>query len=169
MGEHPTAFVILFIGGIIAILGVVGAVADQAVSFNQAVDDRSESVGGEMRTDVTVLNDPGSSSTSYDDANETLTLYLENTGSRTLPPDPDALDVLVDGRYVTDVSVAVLEGDDWHPGAVVRLRANVSLAADESHRAVVRVDGARSVYEFDTYAALAAPRMRVARATATSR
>jgi flagellar protein FlaG len=166
MGEHPAAFVILFIGGIIAILGVVGVVADQAVSFNQAVDGRSQSVGGEMRTDVAVLNDPGSSSTSYDDANGTLTLYVENTGSRGLPPDPVAVDLLVDGTYVTNVSMAVLDGEDWHPGAVARLRANVSLAANETHRVVVRVDGARSVYEFDTYAALTAPSVRAARPAA---
>jgi hypothetical protein len=107
-----------------------------------------------VRTDVEILNDPGTVNGGYDPETETLTLYVKNTGGRTLPATVETIDVLVDGRYVTNKSVGVVGGGDWTGGAVARVEANVSLSSG-THRVVVDVDGARVVHTFRT--AVASP------------
>lgn len=147
MAEHPASLIVLFIGGLVVTVAVGGAIASQAVLIDDAFHDSTNENADDVRTDIRILNDPGGASGEYDATSETLTLYVENAGRRTLPDDAANVDLLVDGRYVTNVSVSLLDGEDWTTGTVAEITANVSLSAG-THRAVVIVDGDREVYEF---------------------
>ena len=150
MGEHPAAFIILFIASMVATVGVAGVVTNQAQVISGTSENRIQEMQEDVRTDVTVINDPGSRSSTYDATNETVTVYVKNVGDRPLPTDPNAIDLLVDGRYQTDFTVTVLDGDEWYNGAVARIRANETLAQNETHRVVVRIDGSETLYRVDT-------------------
>lgn len=149
MAEHPASLIVLFIGGLVVTVAVGGAIASQAVLIDDAFHGSTNENAGDVRTDIRILNDPGEASGEYDATNETLTLYVENAGTRTLPDDAANVDLLVDGRYVTNASVSLLDGEDWTTGVVAEVEANVSLSPG-THRAVVIVDGDRETYEFRT-------------------
>jgi len=151
VAEHPASLIVLFIGGIVVTVAVGGAIAEEAVGINGALHGEASERADDVRTDIRILNDPGTVNGGYDPANETLTLYVKNVGARAVPADESTVDVLVDGRYVGNVSVATVDGGEWISGAVLRIEANVSLSPG-SHRAVVVVDGARETHRFRTAA-----------------
>jgi len=79
---------------------------------------------------------------------------VKNTGSETLPAQSDAVNVFVDGRYETDVSVSLVgDASSWRSAEVVRLqidRSDAPLATNEDHRVKVVVNGDEEVFEFRT-------------------
>jgi len=147
VAEHPASLIVLFIGGLVVTVAVGGAIADEAIGIQSAFHGSTSESADDVRTDVRILNDPGGAGGGYDDANGTLSLYVENVGARTVPDDAANVDLLVDGRYVTNTSLSLLDGDGWTTGVVAELEANVSLASG-THRAVVVVDGDRETYTF---------------------
>jgi archaellum component FlaG (FlaF/FlaG flagellin family) len=151
VAEHPASLIVLFIGGIVVTVGVGGAIADETIGINGALHGETSERADDVRTSVEILNDPGAVNGGYDPTTETLTLYVKNVGGRAIPADESTVDVLVDGRYVTNKSVATVDTGDWTTGTVLRVEANVSLSPG-THRAVVVVDGARQTHRFRTAA-----------------
>jgi flagellar protein FlaG len=136
---------ILFIASIVIAAGVAGVLVDTVTGISSALDDRGADLSTEVRTDVEVISDPESGV--YDGQN--LTLYVKNTGLRTLPPSADAVDVLVDGTYQTEVTLTIVDGDDWRPHNVAELTVSgLSLPAGD-HRVKLVVDGDEEVFEFN--------------------
>jgi len=152
VAEHPASLIVLFIGGIVVTVAVGGAIAEEAVGINGVLHDETSERANDVRTDVEILNDPGTVNGGYDAENGTLTLYVKNAGARTIAADESTVDVLVDGRYVANKSVTTVDGGDWTAGTVLRVDVNVSLSPGD-HRAVVVVDGARRTHRFRTAAA----------------
>lgn len=148
MAEHPASLIVLFIGGVVVTVAVGGAIADETVGINGALSGSTAESADDARTDVEILNDPGEVAREYNATDETLTLYVKNVGSRTIEDDAASVDLLVDGRYVSDTNFTLLDGEEWTTGVVAEIEANVSLSTRDTHRAVVVVDGARDVYEF---------------------
>lgn len=149
MASVSVSTLIIFIASIIVAASVAGTMTAGVSQLGDALDDRSVDVAGEIRTDVTIISDPGSGAI-YDDGTETVTLLVKNTGSRTLSTDPDTLDVIIDGEYRTDVDTAVVSGEaDWQPGATIEVTVrNTPLELDASHRAVVVVNDDRESLDF---------------------
>jgi flagellar protein FlaG len=101
-------------------------------------------------TDIEIISDPGSHAVYNSSGAENITLLVKNTGRKTLTADSTALDVLVDGSYVSsdEFTVAVTDGGPWRDGTVAELEISRSLATGEEHRVSVTVNGAEEVFEF---------------------
>lgn len=141
--------VILFI----AIVGVstmlVGVVVTQTALYSQAVDGESERDAATIDAEIEFISDPEAGAI-YDEANGTVSLYVKNVGGDTL--EPDAATVLLDGEYADEVDSSVVgpgdEYDSWRVGNTAQFVIDEHLDPGD-HRAVVEVDGARNVLEFE--------------------
>jgi flagellar protein FlaG len=144
---------ILFIASMLVAASVAGILTQSVDRLGGALQDQGLRLSEDIGTDVEIISDSGSG-TVYDDTSDVVTVHVKNTGSETLAARSDAVDVFVNGRYETDVSVTLLAGaSSWRPGEVVRLevdRSDNPLSADEDHRVKVVVNGDEEVFEFRT-------------------
>lgn len=151
MASVSVSHMILFIASIVIAASVAGVFTDSISQVSQAIDDRGLSVSENVRTDIEVISDSGSAAV-YDETTENITIYVKNTGSRELRSESEAIDVLVDGRYETDVTVTILDGaDGWGPGDVVRLEISPndgSGLGSGDHRVKVIVNEDEEVFRF---------------------
>lgn len=148
MAEISVPTLILFIASIVIAAGVAGVLIDTVSGISNAVDDRGGDVSKSIKTDVEIISDPEAGV--YDDANGTITLYVKNTGVRTLPADADAVDLFVDGQYQTATSLQVVDGSEWTPNGVVELTVSgVSLSSGD-HRVKLVLDSDEEVFRFRT-------------------
>ncbi|MFW5937992.1 MAG: flagellar protein G [Halanaeroarchaeum sp.] len=113
---NQSARLLLIIASILVVSAVAGAIAAEFQSISSALEETGKTAGDDLESDVEIVDDPGTGPSIYDDDTDELTVHVENTGSRTLPADPDAIDLLVDGEYRTDVDLTVVEGTAWKPG-----------------------------------------------------
>lgn len=150
MASVSSAHLVLFIAAVIVAAALAGTVTDSASRVGEAIQERSHDASDDVNAEVRVVSDPESPNAVYDNASETLTLYVKNTGGSTLPSATDDVTVLVDGTYQSNVSTAVLEADDWAPGTLLRVEVNVTLSSDSETRVVVQSRGARDLFVFTT-------------------
>lgn len=146
MASVSTSHLILFIASMLVAASVSGVFINGIERLSGAVGDQSIDVSSDIRTDVEIISDQTAGNI-YNEEQEQITVYIKNTGTRRLPPSADAMDVLVDGTYQTDVSVTVLDGSDWDVGNVVEARINTTLSTGD-HRVLVIVNGDRETLEF---------------------
>lgn len=149
MASVSSSTLIIFIASILVAASVAGTMTNGVQRLSDALGDRSVDVSQDIRTDVEIISDPGSPASIYDETNENLTLLVKNTGSKTLPSTPDAVDLIVDGEFVTPSTVTVVDGTGWRAGNVARVNASVNLSSGD-HRVVVVVNGDRETLEFRT-------------------
>lgn len=150
MASVSASHMILFIASILVAASVAGVLTDTVGDLSNAIDDTGLQVSDDVRTDVEIISDSGSDAV-YNASSENITLYVKNTGSSRLGPDSSTVDVLVDGRFETDVTVTLLgDAATWGPGEVVRLDISESLASNEDHRVQLTVNGDEEVFQFNT-------------------
>lgn len=152
MASVSSSHLILFIASLLIAASVAGTFTQGVQRLSSALGDRSVDVSSEVRTDVEIISDPASGAV-YDEfgSGATVTLLVKNTGARDLDKSPDRIDVLVNGRYQTNVSTAVVDGSSWREGNVARVEVGLSSPlADGDHRATVIVDGDEEVLRFRT-------------------
>lgn len=148
MASVSISHLILFIASLIVAAGVAGTLTTGVDRVGSAIDDESLDVSNQVRTDVEVISDAGS--TVYDRNGEgNVTLYVKNTGTRNLPPDGTGLDVLVDGRYATETSITPLDGA-WDTGDVVQLDIAQPELGTGDHRVKLIIGGDEEVFVFRT-------------------
>jgi flagellar protein FlaG len=148
MAEISVPTLILFIASIVVAAGVAGVLIDTVGGISSAVDNRGGDVSKSIETDVEIISDPEAGV--YNATNDTVTLYVKNTGIRTLPSDASAVDLFIDGQYRTNTTMTVVDDAEWTPDAVVELTVSgVSLAAGD-HRVKLVVDRDEEVFEFRT-------------------
>ena len=149
MAGESVSTLILFIAAMLVAAGVAGVLVTNVNDITNSIDTHSTDVKEKIDTDVEIISDPGSDAV-YNDTEgaETITLLIKNTGERTLDSDGNGLDVLVNGRYVSDDwELEVVSGETWRTGEVAKLEIDRSLATGE-HRVTVDVNGDREVFEF---------------------
>jgi len=144
---------ILFIASMLVAASVAGILTESVDRLGGALQDQGLRLSEDIGTDVEIISDSGSG-TVYDGTSEVVTIHVKNTGSETLPAQSDAVNVFVDGRYETDVSVSLVgDASSWRSAEVVRLqidRSDAPLATNEDHRVKVVVNGDEEVFEFRT-------------------
>lgn len=153
MASVSVSHMILFIASILVAASVVGVFTDSISQVSQAIDDRGASVSESVRTDIEIISDSGSTAV-YDESEspETVTIHIKNTGSQTLRAETEAIDVFVDGRYETDVTVTLMgDASTWGPGDVVRAKIipnNGEGLGNGDHRVKVIVNEDEEVFRF---------------------
>ncbi|MFD1684643.1 flagellar protein G [Halobellus litoreus] len=147
MADVSVPSLILFIASIVIAAGVAGVLIDTVTGISGALDDRGADVAENIRTDVEIIS--SAESGVYDSGTDTVTLYVKNTGRRTLPATGQTLDVIVDAQYRTNVSVSVADGgEEWRPHGVVRVRIGDLALDDGDHRVTLTVDGDEEIFRF---------------------
>lgn len=157
MSSTSISSLILFIAAMVVAAGVAGTLVTAVTDVSSSVSTQTGDTAETIDTDIEIISDAGSDAV-YDAENDTVTLYVKNTGENTLPSDGSGLDVVLDGEYVSseaylpgDGSGIEIHGDDhWRPGAVAELEIDRTLEAGAEHRAVVTINSSRAVFEFRT-------------------
>lgn len=141
MASESASQLIIFIASILIAASVSGLLITQTLTIGDASRSSAQHLAQEMRDDVTIINDPAD--VPYNSTSNNLTLYVKNTGSSSMQPDPALFEVLIDGTIYTDLDVALIQGSDsWGPGEVVEITVkNVDLSTGDHALKVV----ARSV------------------------
>ena len=146
MADVSVPSLILFIASIVIAAGVAGVLIDTVTGISGALDDRGADVADNIRTDVEIIS--SAESGVYD--TDTVTLYVKNTGRRTLPATGETFDVIVDAQYRTNVSVDVVDGgDEWTPHGVVEVRIGDLPLDNGDHPITLTVDGDEEIFRFN--------------------
>ena len=146
MADVSIPSMILFIASIVVAASVAGVLVDTVNGVSSALDDRGADLAKEIRTDIEIISDPQSGV--YDSGTNNLTLYVKNTGLRKLPADEVVVDVLVDGRYQTNVTMTAVGGTGWRPTDVVELTVSELSLSSGDHRVKIVLDGEEETFEF---------------------
>ena len=148
MADVSVPSLILFIASIVIAAGVAGVLIDTVTGISGALDDRGADVAENIRTDIEVISD--SESNVYDADNETITLYVKNTGRRTIPATGESFDVIVDAQYRTNVSVSIVDGSaEWTPHGVVAVTIGGLTLDPGDHRVRLTVNGDEETLRFN--------------------
>lgn len=130
MASVSVSHAIMFIASLVVAAAVAGVLVTGVDQIGESIADRSTDTSEDIRTDVTIISDTGSDAI-YDAENETVTILVKNTGSMNLVADGSQTDVLINGRFATNVTIESLETDDgtWPTGSVVE----ITVTDDEGH------------------------------------
>ena len=147
MASVSVSHLILFIASMMIAASVAGVFTSSIGQLSGALSEQGLDVSSDVRTDIEVISDSGAGGI-YDSG--TITLYVKNTGTERLAADPGELDILVNGQFVTDYTVARADGSGaWQPGTVVRVEIQQTLGGGD-HRVQITVNGDEEVFEFRT-------------------
>jgi flagellar protein FlaG len=149
MASVSVSHLILFIASLTVAAGVAGTLVQGVDSVSAAVQDRSLDVADEIRTDVEIISDPASPVYNTT-GNQNVTLLVKNTGSGEIPARADQLEVILDGEYKGNVTVTVINGEQWTTDSVVRLEIAAPNLSAGDHRVKLIANGDEEVFEFRT-------------------
>ena len=140
---------ILFIASIVIAAGVAGVFTSNVDDLAGAIDDRGLEVSDDIRTSVEVISDSGADAV-YNDTTGNVTLLVKNTGSSDLVADPSQVDVLLNGQFRTDVSVALAngEGTSWGQTRVATVTITEADLSAGDHRVKLVVNGDEERFRF---------------------
>jgi flagellar protein FlaG len=147
---------IIFIASMMIAASVAGVFTDTVGQLSSAVSEQGLDVSSDVRTDIEIISDSGSSAIYDSSGNQNITLHVKNTGSEQLAAEAGELDVFVDGEFATAYTVTLMPngGLSWDPGDVVRLEISTGALsnwqASGDHRVKVIVNGDEEVFEFRT-------------------
>jgi len=151
MADVSVPSLILFIASIVIAAGVAGVLIDTVAGISGALDDRGADVAENIRTDIEIIS--SSDSNVYDNGSNSISLYVKNTGRRTLPATGQTFDVIVDAQYRADVNVNVVDGNsgEWTPHGVVNVTIqNIDLTEGSGdHDVTLTVDGDEENFRFN--------------------
>lgn len=146
MGAGTSAtHIIFFIVSVVISLGVAGALFMNVQSISNAATMGSKTLSEQLKTDITVINDPDTIPSS----GGVYTFYVKNTGKIAL--STAYITLLIDGTVVPDNSLSktILEGGTvWQTGDVLKINATVTIASG-SHKIIVMAEnGVEDEFEF---------------------
>lgn len=150
MASVPSAHLVIFIAAIIVSAAIAGIVIEGAEQLGASIGQSQSAHATDVATDIQIINDPGSPSATYDESDDTLTLYVKNVGDRIIESEPGAVTVLVNGTAQPVRSVTVHEETRWRPGVVAEVTVDIVLPSNTETRVVVVVSGGRDRFGFTT-------------------
>lgn len=116
-------------------------------SISNAANTGSKTLSEQLKTDITVINDPDL--IPFNSFSGVYTFYVKNTGKEDL--STDYITVLIDGAVVSDgnLNKAVIDGSSmWHTGDVLKINATVSLDTGSHKIRVIADNGIDDEFEF---------------------
>jgi flagellar protein FlaG len=145
-GETAITHMIFFIAAVVIAMGVVAVLSVNIQSLTGATHSGSKVLSDQIRTDITIINDP--EIVPYDSFGKRYTFYAKNTGISEL--NTEFITVLVDGVLIepADMQVSIIDGDVlWRPGDV--LVVNVTMSSSLSpgdHRVMIAAENGKGSY-----------------------
>ncbi len=124
MTGDSTVHLIFYIGAIMITVGIIGVVSGYVGSITASYGMNSRTLADQLRTEITIINDPQIIPYKQIGSNYIYSFYVKNTGKITLYNA--SVDLLVDGKYVPNASSAPnvstkIErgGNVWYPSYVL--------------------------------------------------
>lgn len=136
MASVSATHIILFIASIVVAAGIAGTLVLEVDNLSGAIETQGSATATEIATEVEIVSDAGQPDAIYDPAagDENITVYVKNIGGEHLEVHHSAVDVLVDGQYVShdyfELEHRYGESSSWQTGDVVELRIDVAAADD---------------------------------------
>lgn len=153
MAGVSVSHAILFIASMVVAAAIAGVLVAGVDQVGESLDDRSGQVSDNIETNIEIISDPGADNAIYD-GNGELQVLVKNTGSLDLAADPQQLEILIDGRIATGVTVEPVDPDTtgWQSGSVIRVTvteiSGEPLALSGDTRVQITVNGDRELLEF---------------------
>ena len=148
MGAGASATqMVFFIASVIIALSVVGAMFMNVQSLSSAVIIGSKTLSEQLKTDITVINDPEI----IPNSSGIYTFYVKNTGMQEL--GTEYITVIIDGTIISDnnLNKTILEGGQtWLTGDVLKINATISPAAGNHNLRVITANGIEDTFSFGT-------------------
>lgn len=147
MASVSVSHLIIFIAAMVIAASTAGLLTTTVGDIGNAIEDQGLSASDDIRSDITIINDAGATSTE----NGSLTLYVKNTGSAQLPTQPSTIEILVNGVFESDIDeVRPLDGAEvWGTGDVVKIVVNTDDLGTGEHRVKVMVNGGEDVFVWE--------------------
>jgi flagellar protein FlaG len=132
MPGSSASHLIWFIAAITVAVAVVSALTASVLELTEGMEDRTDSLSGELRADIEIVNDP--EMVPYEQATSTIHVYVKNTGSEALDMRPDLLLAFINGTATEADSVTVVGGSStWAPGITVEAEFTVAGLVEGSY------------------------------------
>jgi flagellar protein FlaG len=149
MGAGTSAtHIIFFIVSVVISLGVAGALFMNVQSISGAATAGSKTLSEQLKTDITVINDPDT--IPYDYSSKIYTFYVKNTGQADL--SATRITVLIDGTFVPSgtLNKTIIDGNTmmWQTGDVLKINATVTIASGSHKIRVMTDNGVEDEFEF---------------------
>ncbi len=150
MGADTSAtHIIFFIVAVIIALSVAGGLFINIQSISTAATFGSRTLSEQLRTDITVINDP--EMIPYNSFGSIYTFYIKNTGKEDLPTN--GINIIMDGALVADgnLNKTVIGGAVvWRTGDVLKVNATVTMNSGSHKIRVITDNGIDDEFEFRT-------------------
>lgn len=140
--ETAITHMIFFIAAVVLAMGVVSVLSVNVQSISGATSASSKVISDQLRTDITVINDPDT--VPYRNS-EYYTFYAKNTGKSEL--NIDYVNLILDGILIPpeNVTAVVLDGDVmWRPGDVLAINVTTSELSSGDHSVRVISENGKS-------------------------
>jgi len=149
MGAGASATqMVFFISSVIIALSVVGAIFMNVQSLSSAVIIGSKTLSEQLKTDITVINDP---EMIPNPGGIIYTFYVKNTGVQDL--GTKYISVIIDGTIILDnnLNKTIIEGGQtWLTGDVLMINATVSLDPGNHNLRIITSNGIEDTFLFRT-------------------
>lgn len=143
MGAETSSTHLIFFITAMIIAGSVAAVMYTNIgAIVNAAFEGSNVLSRQLRTDITIINDPASISK---DGNSYI-FYVKNTGRSTL--GYEHITVLMDGVVITNIQKTIIDGDTWRPADVLELKVNTTLSSGDHTIRVITENGVEDSLDF---------------------
>jgi flagellar protein FlaG len=146
MGADTSATqLIFFISSVIIALGVVGALFMNVQSITNSATIGSKTLSEQLKTDITVINDPGI----IPNSSGVYTFYIKNTGMEQL--GTAYITVIIDGTIIPDENLnktIISSSQTWLAGDVLQINATVSLNSGSHNLRVITNNGIEDSFSF---------------------
>jgi flagellar protein FlaG len=140
---------ILFIAAMLVAASVAGLLTSTVNDIGDAIEDQGLATSEDIRSDITIINDAGAT----ENTSGNVTLYVKNTGSSDLSTQPEDIDILINGEFVTGIGsgrISLLDGAQiWSEGDVLEIVVDVTdveINDPGENRAQVVVGGAEDIF-----------------------
>jgi len=149
MGAGASATqMVFFIASVMIALSVVGALFMNVQSLSSSVVIGSKTLSEQLKTDITVINDPEI----IPNSSGIYTFYVKNTGIQEI--GTNYITVIIDGIIISDndLNKTILEegGQTWLTGDVLQINATVTLAARDHKLRIITRNGIEDTFLFRT-------------------
>ena len=139
--------VIFFIAALVVSIAVAGTLIQTAYNFSEGIESRGNSMNDYINTDIAIIND--ATSMPYNSSNKTLTVYVLNTGSTTIPLSNQSVYVFINGTACTNLSF-VLPKDitSWGPKTLLTIYVHEQNLPASDYKLKVYAEGTYDELEF---------------------
>jgi flagellar protein FlaG len=148
MGAGASATqMVFFIASVIIALSVVGAIFVNVQSLSSAVTIGSKTLTEQLKTDITVINDPDF--TQYSSGN--YTFYVKNIGAQEI--STKYINVILDGELIpdSDLDKTIIGDQTWQTGDVLKINATIDELEGVNHNLrIITANGIEDTFLFRT-------------------